>query len=79
MQLTVLICSKTGSNFLLCTCSLPFQVKRYLSEDSATASENSDIDAESAPTTRAKSHLLTKQELVDLIRYLGITNLEQSY
>ena len=45
----------------------------YLSEDSATASENSDIDAEYAPTTSAEPHFPTKQELDDLIRNLGLT------
>ena len=62
MKLTVFICSKTGSIFLLCTCSLSFQEETYLSEESATASENSDIDAEYAPTTSAKLHFPTKQE-----------------
>ena len=41
-----------------------------LSEDSATASENSDIDAEYAPTTSTEPHFPTKQELDDLIRDL---------
>ena len=58
---------------MLCTCSLSFQVETYLSEDSATASENSDIDAEYAPTTSAEPHFPTKQELDDLIRDLGLT------
>ena len=70
MKLTVFICSKTGSNFLLCTGTLSFQVETYLSEDSATASENSDIDAEYAPTTSAEPHFPTKQEVDDLIRDL---------
>ena len=60
---------------MLCSCSLSFQVEtyRYLSEDSATASENSDIDAEYALTTGAEPYFPTKQELDDLIRYLGLT------
>ena len=58
---------------MLCTCSLSFQVETYLSEDSATASENSDIDAEYAPTTSADPHLPTKQELDDLIRDQSLT------
>ena len=58
---------------MLCTCSLSFQVETYLSEDSATASENSDIDAEYAPTTSAEPHFPTKQEPDDLIRDLGLT------
>ena len=58
---------------MLCTCSLSFQVETDLSEDSATASENSDIDAEYAPTTSAEHHFPTKQELDDLIRDLGLT------
>ena len=58
---------------MLFTCSLSFQVETYLSEDSATASENSDIDAEYAPTTSAEPHFPTKQELDDLIRDLGLT------
>ena len=79
MQQTVLIYSKTGSKFLLCTCSVSFQVERYASEDLATASENSDIDADNAPTTRAKFLFPTEQGLVDLIPDLDLTNLEQSY
>ena len=63
----------TGSNILLCTCSLSFQVETYLSEDSATASENSVIDAEYEPTTSAEPHFLTEQELDDLTRDLGLT------
>ena len=59
--------------FLLCTCSLSFQVETYLSEDSATASENSVIDEEYEPTTSAEPHFPTKQELDDLIRDLGLT------
>ena len=58
---------------MVCTCSLSFQVEAYLSEDSATASENSDIDAEYAPTTSAEPHFSTKQELDDLIRDLDLT------
>ena len=58
---------------MLCTCSLSFQVEECLSEDSATASENSDIDAEYAPTINAEPHFPTKQELDDLIRDLGLT------
>ena len=58
---------------MLCTGSLSFQVETYLSEDSATTSENSDIDAEYAPTTSAELHFPTKQELDDLIRDLGLT------
>ena len=58
---------------MLCTCSLSFQVETYLSEDSTTASENSDIDAEYAPTTSAEPHFPTKQELDDLICDLGLT------
>ena len=54
-------------------CSLLFQVETYLSEDSATASENSDIDAEYAPTTSAEPLFPIKQELDDLIRDLGLT------
>ena len=45
----------------------------YLSEDSATASENSEIDAEYAPTTSAEPHFPTKQELDGLLRDLGLT------
>ena len=60
---------------MLCTCSLSFQVETYLSEDSATASENSDIDAEYAPTTSTEPHFPTKQELDDLIRDLGLIKL----
>ena len=58
---------------MLCTCSLSFQVETYLSEDSTTASENSDIDAEYAPTTSAEPHFPTKQELDDLIGDLDLT------
>ena len=58
---------------MLCTCSLSFQIETYLSEDSATASENSDTDAEYAPTTSAEPHFPTKQELDDFIRNLGLT------
>ena len=47
--------------------------KTYLSEDSATESENSHIDAEYAPTTSAEPHFPTKQELDDLIRDLDLT------
>ena len=57
---------------MLCTCSLSFQVETYLSEDAATASENSNIDAEYAPTS-ADPHLPTKQDLDDLIRDPGLT------
>ena len=46
---------------------------RNVSEDSATASENSDIDAEYAPTTSAEPHFPTKQELDDLIHNQGLT------
>ena len=58
---------------MLCTCSLSFQVETYLSEDSATASENSDIEAEYAPTTSAEPHFPMKQELDDSICDLGLT------
>ena len=58
---------------MLCTCSSSFQVETYLSEDSATASENSDIDAEYALPTSSVPHFPTKQELDDLIRDLGLT------
>ena len=58
---------------MLCTFSLLFQVETDLSEHSATASENSDIDAEYAPTTSAEPHFSNKQELDDLIRDLGLT------
>ena len=68
--LAVIICSKTGSNFLLCTFSLSFQIGTYLSEDSATASENSDTDAEYAATTSAEPHFLSIKEVDDLIRDL---------
>ena len=57
---------------MLCTCSLSLQVETYLSEDLATAGENSDIDAEYAPTTSAEPHFPTKKELDDLIRDLGL-------
>ena len=46
---------------MLCTYSLSFQVETSLSKDSATASENSDIDAEYALTTSAEPHFPTKQ------------------
>ena len=58
---------------MLCTCSLSFQVETDLSEDSATASENLDIDTEHALTTSAEPHFPTKQELDDLIRDLSLT------
>ena len=58
---------------MICTCSLSFQVETYLSEDSATASENSDIDAEYVATTSAEPHFPTKQEWNDLIRDLGLS------
>ncbi|CAK8678326.1 unnamed protein product [Clavelina lepadiformis] len=45
----------------------------YSSEDSATASENADTDAQYAPTTSSEPHFPTKKELDDLIRYLGLT------
>ena len=58
---------------MLCTSSLSFQVETYLSKDSATASENSNIDADTAPTTNAEPHFPTKQQLNDLTCDLGFT------
>ena len=58
---------------MLYTCSLSFQVETHLSKDSATASENSDIDAEYALTTSAEPHFPNKQELDDLIHDMGLT------
>ena len=47
--------------------------RKYISEDSAPARENSDIDAEYAPTTSAEPYFTTKQDLDDLICDLGLT------
>ena len=58
---------------MLCTCSLLFHVETYLSEESATASESSDIEAEYALRTSTEPHFPSKQELNDLIRDLGLT------
>ena len=45
--------------------------RKYLSE--VSASENSVIDAEYAPTTSAKPHFPTKQDLNDVIGDIGLT------
>ncbi|XP_076799828.1 uncharacterized protein LOC143444920 [Clavelina lepadiformis] len=51
----------------------PSNIEMYSGEDSATASENADTDAQYAPTTSSPPHFPTKKELDDLIRYLGLT------
>ena len=52
---------------------ISFQAEIYISEDSATTSENADTDVECAPKTSSGSHFPTKNEWDDFIGDLSLT------